>query len=190
MKEIILWSVLFTAVIIAGCSHQELSGREKLFNQIDQNKLLTEREKAFAKRSYELMAKVKEQDKSVNLENMVVIDINMFCPDSYRKWGLGNKSDFTIEEKLYLVALHQMSQTWEIYNTINLSELSDDEKYFLKEMHGKYGHGPINLKEETRKKQGVLEPQQETWFDLVSAPSGHKKLNDIDLIFLYRMTPR
>lgn len=168
---------------------EKKSPEQLLLQQIDKNKALTKQEKGFAKRIYEMMVKVKRQDESVNLEDMV-IDINMFEPDLYRKWGLGDKKEFSLEEKMYLMGLSQILQVWEIYNSINLKELNEEEKNFLKKLHEEYGPGPINLREETRKKQGELQPHQETWFDLVSSPSGHKKLNDLDLIFLYRMTPR
>ena len=168
---------------------EKASPEQLLLQQIDKNTALIKQEKAFAKRIYKMMVKVKKQDESANLED-IVIDINMFDPDLYSKWGLGDKKGFSLEEKLYLFGLSQMQQAWEIYNSINLNELSEEEKNFLKKLHEEYGPGPINLREETRKKQGGLQPHQETWFDLVSAPSGHKKLNDVDLIFLYRMTPR
>jgi len=176
---------------ISGCSYPEVVSSQ-LYNEIDQNPCLTQSEKAYAKRAYQLVVKLQKSSSTpINTDayfEEVASDI--FKSEVYRKWGLGDKTSFSSEEKLYIVQLPQIEEAWKRYKSIDINDLSEPEKKFLKEMHEKYGQGPINLREVMRQEYGELSLHQENIFDVVEAPSGREKLYDIDLVFYYRILPK
>jgi hypothetical protein len=123
-------------------------------------------------------------------DSQLSVPPEIFHMEMYQKWGLGNKRDFSRKEKYYLMQLPMLEQVWQTYTSIDIKKLTADEKNFLQDTRAKYGKGLINLRMETMKKQGKLQPHQENWFDLIKAVTGTDVLNDNDLVFVYRSTPR
>ncbi len=110
--------------------------------------------------------------------------------DIYRKWGIGEKLEFSPFEKYYIMQLPMLAQTWQMYEAVDLKNLTREEQRFLDDMHAKYGNGKINYRREAAKDEGGLEQHQQDWFDLIKAATGSDTLDDKALIFLHRMTPR
>lgn len=74
---------------------------------------------------------------------------------------------------------HKESDMYKEYKQINMNNLTATEKKYLKEMHQKYGEGPVNATE-------LTDGMPEKWVKNFTYLTGHKKFTDKDLIFIHR----
>lgn len=154
-------------------------------------KVISEQQQAFAKRMFEQISRMYDLLGGKDMpENSLSVVPELFEMEIYKKWGLGDKRDFSRKEKYYLMQLPMVEQTWQMYSGIDTAKLTADEKSFVKKNHVKYGKGLINLRKETVKEKRTLSQQQEIWFDLIKAVTGTDELDDRGLILVYKMTPR
>ena len=165
-------------------NYEEATPKWRFYDAINDNELLTDEEKACAKRIFDLIYYHQEKDSDI------AIDRNIFDSDLYKKWGLGPKREFSIEEQIYIMGLLDMAAMWEEYNSINPDDLDESQKQYLEEMREKYGPGPLNLREEIRKKEGKLSEAQEAVLDLIEALCGHEEFGDVELIFFAARQPK
>ena len=157
-------------------------------------KQLTAKEEAYRERMRKYMSSLFERFKDKAQRSLddpaFVIPSEIFESDAYRRWGLGEKGDFSLFEKYYIMQLPILAQTWELYVSIDLAKLSPEEQRFLDEAHTKYGNGRVNYRREVTKEKGTLDQHQEDWFNLIKAVTGSDELDDKGLVFLHRMTPK
>lgn len=192
MKQIVLFAGLLVMLAVGGCHNNQaaMSEKQSLFAQ---NSLLSKEQRVFADRLYVHITKTfdyfKDDPSLAEIESLEIPD-EFFQFELYKKWGLGEKRDFSTKEKYYLTQLHAVEESWQIYSQVDMKNLSDQEKQFLEKVHADCGQGPVNYREETRKIQGQLDKHQQMWFDLIEATTGNKELTDRDLIVVYRMAPR
>jgi len=152
---------------------------------------LTKEERAYSKRMFEHLCRIYDKLGGKDIDDeFFSIPPEMFEMEMYKKWGLGDKKEFSRKEKYYLMQLPTIVQTWQMYSDIDTNNLQEPENSYLKIMRAKYGNKKINLRAETIKQQGSLEPHQEHWFDLIKATTGSDELSDRDLILVYRLTPK
>ena len=145
------------------------------FNRaIEGNELLSDQEKAFAARMYDYIHSAEHDAEEIAL------GAEVFNGQLYAKWGLGEPREFCLGEKIYIAGLEKMSQMWTGYNSIDADDLDDTDKAFLKEMHDKYGAGPIDL----RREKGKVSDEVLKLLDMVEIVSGRSEFKDQDLIFL------
>ena len=142
LKSKFLVMMLCLTAIFCGCSQ---TSRHRATHYINHNMLLNQEERSYAIRFYDLINSEKFYDEKPAQEN-VTIDPNLFGSELYKKWGLGQKADLSYEEKLYIGKLEEIADLWDEYKTV-LSNLTDSEREYLKDVHVKYGPGPINLRE-------------------------------------------
>ena len=146
------------------------------FNRaIEGNELLSDQEKAFAVRMFDYIY----ADEHAAEEEIELGD-DAFNGQLYAKWGLGEPREFCLGEKIYIAGLEKMSQMWASYNSIDADNLDEADKAFLKEMHDKYGAGPIDL----RREKGKVSDEVLKLLDMVEIVSGRSEFEDQDLIFL------
>ncbi|MCD6394120.1 MAG: rubrerythrin family protein [Planctomycetes bacterium] len=145
------------------------------FNRaIEGNELLSDQEKAFAVRMYDYIYAAEHDQEEIEL------GAEAFKGQLYVRWGLGSPREFCLCEKIYVAGLEKMSQMWAGYNSIDADDLDEADKTFLKEMHDKYGDGPINL----RREKGKVPAEVLKLLDMVEIVSGRTEFEDQDLIFL------
>ena len=190
-KEI-LGSVIVSIVLLTGCTQEVRTNR--LAKSIELNPALTREEKQFAKQMVQFQSRDLEtnqdQAKATFASPNYRLPAELLNSEVFRKWGFNPAGDLTMEEKYYLFSIPQLDDTWKRIGSIDLNKLSPEENRFVKDQHTEYGPGAINLRQNTREKQGSLTPQQDMWFDLIKACTGDDKLDDKGLVVLYRLTPR
>ncbi len=158
--------------------YAQADAKWRFYRAIEGNELLSDREKAFAVRMYDYIYVEEYEQEEIELA------ADTFEGELYAKWGLGAPREFCIGEKIYLAGLEEMSQMWSDYNSIDADDLDDADKAFLKEMHDKYGDGPINLRRERAKEKGKVSDEALKLLDMVEIVSGRTEFEDQDLIFL------
>ncbi|RKY08173.1 MAG: hypothetical protein DRP66_05145 [Planctomycetota bacterium] len=150
----------------------------RFYRAIEGNELLSNPEKSFVVRRYDyIYAGVDDQEE-------IELAADVFEGELYARWGLGSPREFCLGEKIYLAGLEAMSRMWAGYNSIDADNLDDADKAFLKEMHDKYGDGPINLRREQAKEKGEVSDEALKLLDMVEIVSGRTEFEDRDLIFL------
>jgi len=148
-------------------------------------------QKAYASRMYEYLITIyRELGGEKITDKDIVIPEEMFETQLYRTWGLGPKREFSLEEKYYIMNLQQVDRTWQMYQSIDLSNLTSLEREYLDKIHGEYGKGPVNLRQKTLDEKKQIDPQQKYYFDLIKAVTGSDALDDRGLVMSFRMTPR
>ncbi len=158
--------------------YEQADAKWRFYCAIENSLLLSDQEKGFAVRMYDYIYAQKHEQEDIELAAEV------FEGELYAKWGLGNPREFCPEEKIYLAGIEAMAQMWTDYNSIDADDLDDADKAFLKEMHDKYGVGPINLRRERAREKGKLSDEALKLLDMVEIVSGRTEFEDQDLIFL------
>ncbi|MCH8888666.1 MAG: hypothetical protein IIC13_18970, partial [SAR324 cluster bacterium] len=120
------------------------------YRAIEGNELLSDQEKAFAVRMYDYIHAAEDEQEEMELS------ADVFEGELYAMWGLGAPREFCPGEKIYLAGLKEMPRMWVGYNSIDTDNLDEADKAFLKEMHDKYGAGPIDLRREQAREKGEL----------------------------------
>lgn len=162
----------------ADSRYVEPIGQEwRIYLSIMDNPQLQDREKSYARRFYD---KVSVRSATYGKEP----DPAVWASAEYRKWGLGARGDFCIEEKAYITTVEEMALAWQMYNEIDLSALDDLEKEYVEKMHSRYGEGAIDLS--ARRAAGEFSAAMEHLLDVAEALSGAGALTDIDIVFLQR----
>ncbi len=158
--------------------YEQADGKWQFYCAIENRALLSDPEKVFAVRMYDYIHAQEHAGEDIELA------ADVFEGELYAKWGLGAPREFCLEEKIYLAGLGAMSQMWTDYNGIDTDDLDDADKAFLKEMHDKYGDGPINLRREQAKKKGELSDEVLKLLAMVEIVSDRTGFEDQDLLFL------
>ncbi len=158
--------------------YAQADAKWRFYCAIEGCKLLSDQEKSFAVRMYDYIYAGEHEQEEIELAG------DAFEGALYAKWGLGNPREFCLEEKIYLAGMEDMSRMWTDYNSIDADDLDEADKAFLKEMHNKYGDGPINLRRERAGKKGELSDEALKLLDMVEIVSGRTEFEDQDLIFL------
>ncbi len=154
--------------------YAQADAKWRFYRAIEESQLLSDQEKAFAVRMCDYIYAQEHEQEEIELA------ADAFEGDLYAKWGLGDPREFCLEEKIYLAGLEDMSRMWTDYNSIDADDLDEADKAFLKEMHDKYGDGPIDL----RREKGKLSDEVLKLLDMVEIVSGRTKFQDQDLLFL------
>ncbi len=158
--------------------YEQADAKWRFYSAIENSVLLSDPEKAFAVRMYDYIYAGEHAQEEIELS------ADVFEGELYAKWGLGNPREFYPEEKIYLAGMAGMAQMWIDYNSIDADDLDDADKAFLKEMHDKYGDGPINLRREQAKEKSKLSDEALKLLDMVEIVAGRTEFEDQDLIFL------
>lgn len=158
--------------------YEKASAKWQFYSCVEENVLLDDKEKAYAKRMFDYIYAQVNDDQDVELDGRI------YYTPVYRKWGLGPEREFSLEEKLFLVGLDETAQMWEEYNSIDVDNLGAADKEFLKQTHEKYGPGPIDLRHERIKEMGSLSEEAEKILDIVEVVSARSEFEDRDLVFL------
>lgn len=149
----------------------------RFYRAIDNNPLLNDEEKAFARRMYEHIYASSDPTEHVTVAS------DALYSDVYRKWGLGSGRDFCLEEKIYIAGLEEMANIWETYQAIDTNNFDEADRVFLQEMHERYGNGRINLRREFARERGKTSSEAESVLETVEIVTGNTELSDRDLIF-------
>ena len=170
----------FTCPICQGpiSDYQKASAKWQFYSYINSNTELTGPEKDYAKRRYDFIYDNTNDQQDFELNPQV------FFSPLYRKWGLGDRREFLLEEKIYLSRIDETAQIWDEYESIDLINLDQADKDFLEQLHDKYGIGPIDLRHHRRKEKGNLSDEEKKLLDIVEIVSGRTLFEDNDLIFL------
>ena len=91
---------------------------------IEDSKLLSDDEKDYAKRMFDL---IYYQDITITDP---AVSSSVFASDVYAKWGLGEQREFSLDEKIYIITLDDTAAMWEIYNGINTNRLDAAQKEY------------------------------------------------------------
>ncbi len=158
--------------------YEQADAKWRFYSAIENSFLLSDPEKALAVRMYDYIYAQEHAQEEIELA------ADVFQGELYAKWGLGYPREFCHEEKIYLAGLEGMAQMWADYNSIDADDLDDADKAFLKEMHDKYGDGPINLRREQAREKDKLSDEALKLLDMVEIVSGRTEFEDQDLIFL------
>jgi len=150
----------------------------RFYRAIEGNELLTDQEKAFAVRMYDYI-----YDRQRDQEPPEPAD-EIFQSDLYAKWGLGPMREFCPAEQIYIAGLQEMARMWDDYNSIDIDNLDQADRAFLRDMHDKYGDGPIDLRKKRQQEKGKLSEEALRLLDMVEVVSGRTEFEDEDLIFL------
>lgn len=158
--------------------YQLASAKWQFYNYIDGNTQLTGLEKDYAKRTFDYIYDQPKDQTDIELKD------DLFQTDLYRKWGLGERREFSLGEKVYLSTLDIIAQIWDEYENIDLTSLDQSDRDFLTQLHEKYGSGPIDLRKYRKKENGKLSEDENNVLDIVEVVSGRTIFEDNDLIFL------
>lgn len=158
--------------------YEQADAKWRFYRAIEGNELLSDQEKAFAVRMYDYIHAGEHSQDEIELS------ADVFEGELYARWGLGAPREFCIGEKIYLAGLEEMPRMWVGYNSIDTDNLDEADKAFLKEMHDKYGAGPIDLRREQAREKGELSDAAVKFLDMVEIVSGRTEFEDQDLIFL------
>lgn len=174
----------FTCPVCQGpiSDYQVASAKWKFYSYIDSNHELTDQEKDYAKRMYDYI-----YDKADDKQDFQ-LDYEVFNSPLYRKWGLGDQREFSLEEKIYLSDIEKTAKTWDEYESIDINNLDHVDKDFLTQFHDKYGNGPIDLRRHRKTEKGRLSQEEIRILDIVEIVSGRTIFEDNDLIFLRNWT--
>lgn len=160
--------------------YEKASAKWQFYSYVDNNGLLTDEEKAYARRVFDhIYSQVYE-------EQNVRFDGSILNSPLYQKWGLGYGRDFSLEEKVYLLQIEQTDRIWQEYSKVDLNRLEQADTDFVKEMHDKYGAGPVDLRSQKLKEEGTLSEDSQAILDIVETVSGRSMFEDKDLVFLRR----
>jgi len=159
-------------------NYEQADAKWRFYRAIDNSVLLSDPEKALAVRMYDYIYAQEHSQEEIELAP------DLFEGELYAKWGLGYPREFCHVEKIYLAGLEGMAQMWADYNSVDAEDLDDADKAFLKEMHDKYGDGPINLRREQAREKDKLSDEALKLLDMVEIVSGRTEFEDQDLIFL------
>ncbi|HEV56415.1 MAG TPA: rubrerythrin family protein [Phycisphaerales bacterium] len=160
-----------------GIENEVVGSEWKVFWGLDQNTALDDAQRAAAKRFYRLVA-------SQDVGLAPAPGSTLLGSDAYQMWGLGSSGGFSDEEKAYIAAVPLLARAWEVYQAIDLGELSENEKQYIARIHTKYGQGPVDLMK--LREGGDLSGEAAQVLDIVEALSGSLYLSDRDLVFLQR----
>lgn len=158
--------------------YQLASAKWQFYNYVDGNTELTGQEKDYAKRMFDYIYDHPNDQADIELED------DLFRMPLYRKWGLGERRDFSLEEKIYLSSIEKTAQIWDEYESIDLNFLDQADKDFLTQLHEKYGSGPIDLRKYRKKENGKLSEEANKVLNILEVVSGRTMFEDNDLIFL------
>ncbi len=158
--------------------YEQADAKWRFYSAMENSVLLNDPEKALAVRMYDYIYAQEHEEEDIELA------ADVFEGELYAKWGLGNPREFCVEERIYLAGLEGMAKMWTDYNSIGADDLDDADEAFLKEMHDKYGDGPINLRRERAEEKGKLSNEALKLLDMVEIVSGRTEFEDQDLIFL------
>lgn len=151
---------------------------------------LTEEERAYASRMrVNFNSVLTHLGSGISKEDIIIPDM-IYETELYRKWGLGPKRDFSLQELYYIMNLQQVESNWQMYSSIDLKNLTDAEKDNLQRTRLKYGDGPINLRQKAFDEHQSLDAHQQLFFDLIKAVTGTDTLDERGLVFAYRITPK
>lgn len=152
---------------------------------------LSDEQLRYAGRMYEYLKAVCNEFKtSIITDQDTIIPDRAYESDVYKKWGLGPKREFTLEEKYYIMNLHYVDSIWHMYNSIDLNNLSASEQDFLERTRNKYGEHSVNLRQTVIDEGKQLDSNQKLFFDLIKAVTGDDTLDDLGLVFSYRIAPK
>jgi len=185
IKVTYLFFLIPLILIVNGCSAVQSAARE----HIKHNKLLNHDERAYAIAVYDLYNSDIGQRFLNGIDfNDIHIDPNTFDSPLYQKWGFGDMRDFSHSEIWYIDTLDSIVHAWEEYNAIDLNNLPEYEADYLKDMHAKYGKGPIDLYNKLLEEEEDVDDLWEILIKGAAALSGDHsgKLNDRSLIMYNR----
>jgi len=167
------------SIVGLGCREKAEAPKPEFYALIDANPNLGDEEKGLAKRIYEHFSSG-EKLRTLGREDLY-LPPEFFESETYKKWGFGDRRNFTTGERVYLKRIEETEDFWREYNSINMNSLSKEDQEGLEEMHQKYGVNP--RVDETINKY----PDEEEFFDAIRILTGHETLNDRDLIALKKM---
>jgi hypothetical protein len=170
---------------MSGCGGpaQPKPAREYLMS----SKSLNDAEKAYALRVFDWGASKAAWKEKAQKEQ---IDPNFYRSAIYKKYGLGERTELTPEEKIYILRIPSLITALQYYNSINLGKVSENEIMFVKHIHEKYGEGPFDWRATVmQENEGKITESQEDFFSMIEVVSNHKAFTDQDLIFWYRSMP-
>lgn len=191
------YSILFLTIVIltTGCSRQ--NERDRLVIRIERKASLSNPEKTFAIRMADYFSQY-----SMHIQSKEITDrtFHHFITDQiqevkqnkiFQKWGFDPDPSLGYLEKYYLINTGSIDHVWTIFNTVDLNQLTESETKYLVFLHEQYGSGLIDLRAVARNQQGgTLTTEQNIWFDLIKVCSDDDSLDDRELIFSYRLSPR
>ena len=118
--------------LFSGCS----TTQQLALKHFENNDLLEPEEKTYAKRCLLFMYN------TYKLEDNSKFTPQMLESKLYEKWGLGPRREFNAAETAYIVNIDNFMRAWDIYNNLDMDNLSPSEKEYLQTVHRKYGPTP------------------------------------------------
>lgn len=174
------WITITLTIILIGCSQYPPQLALKHF---EQNELLNSAEKSFASKFLLFMYKNYEREG-------IIITPKELNSQNYKKWGIGPFREFHRAEMAYINEIDNMVDIWQIYNNINLNNLSLSEQTYLKAVHDKYGSNPSIDDLTTIDMRGFFPEETELYdmvFEMVEFVFDLHKVDDFVIIFLHRL---
>lgn len=177
----IIWVTIALAITIIVYL---LGSQRTAFKHFEQNELLNSAEKTYAKKSFHFVYKFYKH------KGKLTISPKDLSSRNYKKWGLGADREFSKKEIAYIVEIHNMVKIWEIYNNINLNDLSESEQLFLKAVHNKHG-ATISIADLTTMNMDGFFPEDIALYDMVFGMVEFlfdlHKVDDFVIIFINRL---